>query len=190
MLSNNEKIIEGIAHKNYNVIKSFIDENFKSMCTFVEYKGGTEVDAEDLMQDAMMVLYNIITNKKDIIKEDVNDYFFGIYNRLWQRRFRVQKNDISNEIKVVIYYDIIDEDADIDEHINNNERYNLYNKYINRLTKECKELFNYIFSGLSVMEAAKKLKYSIDFLYKKRSMCKKQLLENIKFDNIFNEIKF
>ncbi|NOZ46225.1 MAG: sigma-70 family RNA polymerase sigma factor [Chlorobi bacterium] len=183
-----EFLIKFIKHDK-SVIEPFIALHFNLLANFVKKFGGSKQDAEDLMQDALYVLYKILKFKKKVILEkNIDEYFRGIYRNIWYYRFRKIEND-KNEIKTIKYDKLesqlsgtllVDNNA-IDE-IKREERYKLYRKHLLKLGKNCQKVLKMTQLGLSNKAMAEIMDYSMDYLYKKKTLCKKNLIESIKND--------
>lgn len=189
MLSNNKKVLEGILKKNRLIIEKFVEYNFTKLLVFVKNNSGTVEDAEDLMQDALIVLYKIVKNSEVKIEENLNLYFSGIYRKLWFRQIQnklkqsdVYYNDISDATTLMLNEETLQE-------INRNERYKLYKKHYYKLDKLCKKIFKMVKNGVHVLEIANELKYKKQYIYTKKILCKKELLERIMKDPMFEKLR-
>jgi RNA polymerase sigma factor (sigma-70 family) len=180
-------ILKGIEKQDNAIIEAFVSDVFQNVESFVLAQGGTIEDAEDLMQDAMMGLFRIVKKKDFVLHKSVADYFFGIVKNLWYNKFR-GKLEIVSHVEVEESKSNYENDENIEEVINKNERYALYEKYINKLDKDCKEIFELTNLGIDVSEIISRFNYTLAYFYKKKSLCKKELITKIKNDPKYNEL--
>lgn len=179
-----QDILYGFAKGDNEVIKKFINEHYTDIKNFVKSKGGDDYDVEEIVQEAFIVFYDVAKTKGETIKGRVVEYFFGIVKNLYFKKLRKSKETLVlfNEET-----DVID-DEDVDNVIAQNERYKLYETYLQQMDDDCKKLFRLIYSGVKTKKILKKMNYSLKYLYKKRSLCKKSLIEKIKNDERYNEL--
>ena len=81
------------------------EEAFPAVASLVQSLGGSQLDAEDVFQDALIVLYEKVTGQPEAIESSVNSYLLGIVKHLWIRKFRedrrfISMNRIETEIKI------------------------------------------------------------------------------------------
>ena len=189
MLSNDKKVLKGLLKKNRLIIEEFVESNFNKLLVFVKDYGGTVEDAEDLMQDALIVLYNTVKNEETEIERNLNLYFCGIYRKLWFmliRRKTKQSYIYDNEI---IENPCLMPEEEMLQEIKKNERYKLYKKHYYKLDKLCKNIFKMLNNGIHVMEIANELNYRKKYIYKKKTLCKQELLERIMKDPMYEKLR-
>ena len=188
MLEKEVRILKGIGRQDSVVIESFISKNADSIIRFVKENGGALEDAEDLIQDAMMVLLKIAMKEEFVLQKSVADYFYGIVKNLWYERFRGKIN-VQDYIEVDrTKSEYIDNDDDIIDAINKNERYALYEKHLNKMDDDCRQIFELTNTGIDVNVIAQKMNYTTAYFYKKKFLCKKELITKIMNDPRYHEL--
>ncbi|MFD2563216.1 RNA polymerase sigma factor [Aquimarina rubra] len=189
-MSNNEerRILEGIAAGNTQVIKAFYKKNYNYIKGFVLQNSGDDTDAEDVFQDALIVIYEKLkSGSLDMNKNvSIRTYLYAVCKNLWRSRLRKKK-------RLIVDSEIIEADEgfemSIAEEIENKEREHLYRKYFLTLSNTCKDLLNLVFKGNSMKDIAAITGYSEGYTRKKKFECKKALLERIEKDPIYKELK-
>ncbi len=190
MLIEDKEFLKGIKEQNNSIIEKFVALHFNKLSLFVKEHGGTKEDAEDIMQDALIILYNVLNNETTKFEKSLSVYFSGIYKKLWFRNIRDKiihannldyyKNFIANSL--IIEKNVLKE-------IEKNDRYKLYMIHFFKLNEDCRNIIEMLNEGIPVSQIIKEYNYSLSYFYKKKSLCKKELLENILNDAVYNELK-
>lgn len=183
-LKRERTILKGFELRDNKIVSEFVNAHYQSVESYIIAKGGSRIEVEDIVQEALMVLFNISKTKDFVLESKVSDYFFGIVKNLFNRRFRTEKVIFITEAEI----EIIDDVEDINDFIVENEKYKLYETYLNKIDSGCKELFEMIFSGMKTEEILEKTGFTVEYFYKKKSLCKKNLLEKIKNDDKYKEL--
>ena len=182
-----EKILAGIVENDRIVIQYVYDKYFVSIKYYVIKHGGTDNDAWDVFQDSLMVVYEQAQSGNLVLQNKFITYFYSICKYRWLKLLRDrspnqhEEFEYKNEVEVLGYNNYV---AQIDEAIEQEERERIYQENFLKLSKECQKLFKLLAKGLTTSEITKKLNYkSTGFTYKKRKLCKEQLLKRIKESN-------
>lgn len=133
-----------------------------SIKNFVRINSGNAQDAEDLIQDAILILLNNIRDGKYKPRPDVSvkTYFYAICKNLWLERIRKRKNN-----RFEYFYDLPEEanelaDIEFQEELLN-ERQQLVQEIFEQATETCKKVLSLFYKHqLSHEEIAKRLGYA------------------------------
>jgi len=181
------KILEGIASGDTRIIKAFYEENFHYIRSYILKNSGEDKDAEDIFQDALIVIYQKLRLNALDINVSIRTYFYAICKNKWKSRLRKQKKIIIDNEALVINEEI---EASIAEEIENKEREHVYRKYFLALSGTCREVLQLVFAGNNMKEIASITGYSEGYTRKKKFECKKSLLEMLEKDPAYQELKF
>lgn len=102
------ELVNGIKNNNTMIISYVYKKNFPVIANFIRLNGGTDDDAKDVFQEAMIVLFNNLQNEEFKLTSKINTYLYSVSRNLWLNELkRNQKNS--------------DNIFDIEETIPNNE---------------------------------------------------------------------
>ncbi|MBQ4819726.1 sigma-70 family RNA polymerase sigma factor [Aquimarina sp. MMG016] len=180
-----QRVLEGIRTGNRAVIKEFYKENFKYIRKYIIQNSGNQEDVEDVFQDAMMILYEKIEFEPLELKASLRTYFFGICKNLWKKRLRRMK-------KIIISDEVFTSEEiqeDITTILDTNDREYLYRKYFIQLSDTCQQLLSLVFKNKTTLEIASSMGYSEGYTRKKKFECKKNLIERVEKDPMYDELK-
>ena len=139
---------------------------YRMMTKLVITNSGTEEEAKDIFQDALIVFWRKVTSGNLVLTSKISTYIYSICLNLWRKELD-RKSRQSNEHKDDVEY------IDIDRE----ERIRIVRKCINELGEICRRiLMYYYFDGLSMSDIAEKIGYSTtDTAKTKKYKCKKKL---------------
>ncbi|WP_420577111.1 RNA polymerase sigma factor [Ekhidna sp.] len=173
----NRKYIERIYDECYPVISNWIRRN-----------SGSERDAEDVFQDTLVVVYQKFKETSFSLDCKLSTFIFSIAKKLWLNRLRTKGRLVYSDFSIEGTISERDEKQS-NSIIEDAEVQVIYKKHFSRLSKECQEILNYFFNGMSMKEIVIKMRYENDGLARKRKFrCKNELVKMVKSDSQYQEL--
>jgi RNA polymerase sigma factor (sigma-70 family) len=173
-------IITGVHNQDDKVLNWLYDNYFQSVRNHVLNNSGSDDDVSDVFQDAIIVLYNQITEDKLRLTSDLKGYFFGIARNVWNSQLRKKQKTIELE------FDLPDEEETEDQSDPTLER--IISRVFQRLKPDQQMVLNLFSDGLSYEEIAVKLNLKNEvYARRKKYLCKEALLELVKEDPEYQE---
>ncbi|WP_299247968.1 sigma-70 family RNA polymerase sigma factor [uncultured Aquimarina sp.] len=182
---NEKEIIRGIISGDETILKSFYHKNFPYLKHHILKQGGSVEDAEDIFQDALLVLYLKLSSNNILVSSSVYGYFYGICKKLWLNHARKERKWMMADL---LDNDHQDNELIATEQIFQKDRKNLLNTYFSNLQESTKQLWYYFFEGKSHREIAIIAGYSEAYIRKKKCESKKKMIQNISKDPIYREL--
>ena len=144
---------------------------YRMMTKLVITNSGTEDEARDIYQDALIVFWEKAKKGNLVLTSKISTFIYSICLNLWRKELE-RKSRLSSEVKDDVEY------MDIEK----KERIQIIRSCINELGETCKRiLMYYYFDGLSMSDIAGKLGYAnTDTAKTKKYKCKKRLDEFVK----------
>ncbi len=173
--SRNSKLIKYIMEMVWNQVKSLVVEN-----------SGTKEDAMQVMQDAFISIYS--KKEKPILISTFSTYFVSICKNMWLNELRKRQ--------VAPAYQILsDEIPELESEIQEKELFEkrrlLYLKYYHKIQKVCQDVLKLVAMGFTNEHITTELAFSsVSYTKNRKSMCNKKLLEMIKEDPEYQELKY
>jgi RNA polymerase sigma factor (sigma-70 family) len=175
---------------NEEVFKRLYNSNYSILLGQLQRKGINKFDAEDLIQEAFLILWRIRNSTRIEIKNP-DSYIKGIINNLTYRFFKEKKKFISfeeSEIDGLFNEKIINIDEEILERLERIDKENNIKNALSELEKEGKmnerkeDIFNKFYhEDKSYFEISKELEASINeigvTLFRLRNEIRKKILE-------------
>jgi len=180
------EILHGFLSGNSKVLSELYSKNFPEVKSYIVKNSGTETDAKDIFQDALVVTYQKLKSESLSLECSLATYIFAVSRNMWMNSLRKRKKTV-----------LIDNKPDISENLERNilfqiekrERFSLYHKYFMKLGSSCQELLHHFFLGKKMQEIASLMGYSPAYVRKKKFECKQKLLEMIEVDPLFKELR-
>lgn len=175
------KLIEGIKKGDDKSVNYLYDSSFDTIKNYILNNTGTEEDAYDIFQDAIMVLFKKVQLNNLNKNTDVRGFIFGVSRNLWHEHLR--KNKISIDIKGEEPMDDFDHTTFLDTPLEQ-----IVQRAFLKLKPECQKVLKMVVEGKDYPAIAKKMKYgSVDYARRKKYLCKEALVNIIKADPEFKD---
>lgn len=148
--------------------------------------GGSDEDAKDVFQDAVIVVYEKAKKPDFELTSKFSTYFYGICNNIWRSR---QQKKSASEVTIPDHAKFIpDDSSDVD--ILQIERNKLFYKTLRLMGKNCQKLLELFFQKLSMVEIAREMGYASEgYARVQKSKCKDRLVELVKNTAEFTELQ-
>lgn len=180
----NKTIVEGIRKQDKQILKDLYASYFSTIKRFIIDNNGSEQDAKDVFQEAIIIIYRKAKEGNLTISSSFKSYIYGVCRFIWIKQLAKYKED-SEQRGVYLEYEEI---PDITDEYKKNEQYKLYQKHFKRLEEGCQKLLQLFLKKVSLKEIAEMLGIeSMQFVKRKKYKCKEQLVRYIKSDPNYKE---
>jgi RNA polymerase sigma factor (sigma-70 family) len=165
------QIIEKIRKGDESALDYLYRKNYKMMTRIVTNNNGTEDEAKDIFQDAIIVFWQKVRTDEFVLTSKISTFIYSVCQNLWRKELE-RKSRLTNEVADSKEY------SDFDRQ----EREKILHSCINELGETCRKvLMYYYFDNLSMQEIADKMGFAnADTAKTKKYKCKKELDDLIK----------
>ena len=158
-----------------------------SVTRFIMTKGGNAEDAQDIFQDALLILFEK-TRKGDFqIEKKFYSYLMVICRNLWGNRLQrksFREVTLPEQVKLKA-------DDDILSLILKEEEEKLFWSAFEKLGKDCQKILKLFFQKVKMEKIKEVMGFgSVGYTKKRKHQCKGKLVEFVKADSSFNELSF
>jgi RNA polymerase sigma factor (sigma-70 family) len=178
--------IEGIRKGD----KKVLDEIYKKFYPRTQYmvtrNSGTEEDARDLFQEALMAVYDRINGRPMELTCQFGTFLYSICRNLWLKQLRKRS---------VHFVDVTEAEADLpapdelEEVTLWHDRYQLYMRKFAEIGEQCRQLLLRFMQGADMKTIAAEFGFASESYAKKRKFkCKEQLIQRIMEDADYNRV--
>ncbi|MBN2348878.1 MAG: sigma-70 family RNA polymerase sigma factor [Bacteroidales bacterium] len=182
-----KELVNGILNGQNDVLQLVYDRSFKSVRHLVISNSGKEVDAEDIFQEAFVVLFNKLRDKNFKLTCSLNTYLYSVSRLLWLKELESRKNRKTNLSECDEFVNLSD---DLYKLAFKNERLNLYREIFEELSEDCKKVLQLFLNDVPITEITKIMGFSSDQHTKnRRYRCKKSLINKIRSSKEYKELK-
>ena len=168
---NEKEIFERICKGDEQALEFLYKKYYRMMTKLVITNSGTEEEARDIYQEALIVFWQKSTSGNLVLTSKISTYIYSICQNLWRKELD-RKKRLSHEEK----------DSPVTTDLDARERESIILKCIEQLGDTCKKvLMYYYFDEMSMQDIAEKLGFAnTDTAKTKKYKCKKKLDDLIK----------
>lgn len=160
------EVLERVSRGDEAALDYLYKKHYKMMTRIVLNNNGSEDEAKDVFQDALLVFWQKAVSGKLVLTSKISTYIYSICLNLWRKELDRKSRHSSEEVEQSIYQDY-----------EKNERIKIITDCINQLGDTCRRILTYhYFDGLSMSDIAEKLSFAnTDTAKTKKYKCKKKL---------------
>ncbi|MFK5855108.1 MAG: sigma-70 family RNA polymerase sigma factor [Bacteroidota bacterium] len=176
----NDEIVNGIRNSNKEIIQYIYHQLLHVVKRYVVKNSGDESSAEDIFQEAMIVLFEKIRKEELYLTCSFSTYFIAICKKLWLNQLRRKSYDKINYIDSFEQHMIFESTFDVSFE---NDFTQLFFKHFNCLSDKCQQVLILHFKKTPAAEIAIKLGFkNKEYAISRKYKCLKRLIDSIKSD--------
>lgn len=183
-----QSYIEGLANNDSAIIQSIYKKFVPKVISYIRNNSGDEVQAQDVVQEVMIVLFNQAKVKSLQLSCPFDAYFFLLCKRKWLNELKkasnkgvtIKEEETSNNEPTA---DMVGETELFEE------KQQLFDAMFQKLGEKCQEVLKHSFTIKSMEEVAEKLNVTYGYVRKKKSLCTGQLTQWIQENSRFKSLK-
>ncbi|WP_257666422.1 RNA polymerase sigma factor [Parapedobacter tibetensis] len=150
--------IAGIALGNAEAIAGLYSDYFPMILNMVVQNNGTEEEAKDVFQEAVIVLFDRIKRGNFELSSKLKTYIYSVCRRLWLKQLGYQGrafHDISS------YEETIPVEEDLVQHLEKDMHLSLMEEALDKLGEPCRSIIqDFYILNLSMQEICEKFGYT------------------------------
>lgn len=160
------EVLARVSRGDEDALDYLYKKHYKMMTRIVLNNNGSEDEAKDVFQDALLVFWQKAVAGKLVLTSKISTYIYSICLNLWRKELDRKSRLSSEEVEQTIY-----------QEYEKNERIKIITDCINQLGDTCRRILTYhYFDGLSMSDIADKLDFAnTDTAKTKKYKCKKKL---------------
>ncbi|KAF2516112.1 RNA polymerase sigma factor [Flavobacterium foetidum] len=183
-----QKYIDGLAANDSVIIEMIYKKFAPKVCMFITNNSGDKDQAQDVIQEILILLFNQAKANKLRLTCPFDAYFFLLCKRRWLNELKKSENQ-----RVTIYEHVVSTNESAQDLIAQTEEFDekqqLFDTMFQKLGEKCQEVLKLSFSLKTMEEVAAKLNVTYGYVRKKKSLCVGQLTQWIQEAKNFNLLK-
>lgn len=177
-------VIDGIRRRDKDVLKYVYKQYFPMVRYFIMRNHGSEEDAQDVFQEAVVALYQKVRRRNLVLECSFKTYFYSIVRHMWLQQLERKK--------VRFEYSELEEFIVLEEH----EIYDdfqakkaIYQRHFMQLTELCRKILVMFVDKVPFEEIAAILGYKgRQYAIKRKYECMKSLINRVFADPEFKKL--
>jgi len=187
-----QKYIDALLQNDMVMLHELYQKFPPKITWMVLQNNGTESDAADIFQEALLSVYNKAKTGQFILTCPLESFLYIVCKKIWLKELR-KRNAQQVTVSAAVEYN---EDANKDvallaeECRLQQERKNLLKEKISELGENCRQLIRMSMCGKPMHEVAALLNMTYGYARKRKSECLQKLLALIKKSAKYNALKW
>ena len=177
--------LDGILRGHRPTLEQLYAQLFPMTNKWVSANGGNGQDAEDVFQDAVMVVFEKARQPGFQLTSKFSTFFIGICRNLWlSRRQKKSRSDVT--ITDGAKYMVADYSEPDFEKV---DRKRLFDRALSQLGEDCQRLLRMSFQKMPMEKIAKQMGYGSEgYARRRKCQCKDRLVKLVKSQPEFMEL--
>lgn len=184
--TSDQQLLEGIIEADPLRIKQIYDLALPSVIHWIKENNGTEADARDVYQEALIALFRKLEDGEFTLTCTLKSFLRIMCRNLWLAKVRNQKKFTATPLEDI---EEVNLDDGLSKRLEQSEKEQLYFKHFDQLDENCRKILQWFFDKVSLKEIAFKLNTSEGYIKKRKYLCKEKLMKRIQDDPVFEELK-
>ncbi len=138
-LEEEKLILKGLAESNKQAIETIYRENYAMIQAFILNNSGSQDDARDIFQEAMIVLFEKARSGSFELSSQLKTYIYSVCRRLWLKRLNKMQRYNGNleNMEETIFVE-----EDLEQHEKRNNDFTLMENALSKIGEPCKSLLD------------------------------------------------
>lgn len=167
------------------VLRHVYKSYFWRVNAFIHDSHGDEQDAEDVFQEALVIIFQKLRDENFEIQCSFKTFFFSVCRYLWFRQLALRKQQAEANAAFPDQEDVFQLSDDVFHAIDDSAARRLVQKHFAKLGETCQKILQLFATHVSMKEIAEILGVSEKFVKKKKFECKERLISQVKSDPLF-----
>jgi RNA polymerase sigma factor (sigma-70 family) len=136
-LEKEQELLKGLADNAKGAIEAIYKDNYGLIQHFVINNNGSEDDARDIFQEALMVLYEKAQSGTFELNCQIRTYLYSVCRRLWLKKLQQNRRF---ETPIENLEDLVPVEEDLESHEKQNQQYVVMRTAMGKIGEPCKSL--------------------------------------------------
>lgn len=158
MYNSDEEILRGLRRERQDALKQVYKIVYPSVLAYIKNNSGSEDEAQDIFQEAMIVFYQKAMNEEFKLSATIKTFVFAVAKNLWLKKLR----DTKAHTDIGYYENVLSDDEDEKEFNEQQEKVKTaLVEYLNGLGDPCRKLLILYYYEKKCMDViAQEMEYS------------------------------
>ncbi|MBN2480514.1 MAG: sigma-70 family RNA polymerase sigma factor [Bacteroidales bacterium] len=180
-------LINGLISRDEKVISRLYALYYQSVRFFVIKNNGSDDDAKDIFQNAIMILFQKFRDDGFRLTCSIKTYIHSVSRILWLRELKKRQKQVD---QFILEEECIDHGSDVAEIYDHNERLFLYRSIFEKMSQNCQKILTLFHEGRSIREITRIMGFKNEQHTKNRCYrCRLTLMKKIQATYGYQELR-
>lgn len=153
------ELLEGLRSGDNSVISYIYKTCYPSVSHLIIGNKGTEDEAKDIFQEAVMVLYDKVTHENFELSSKLSTFLYAVCRRLWLKQLNKRENSMGTQDSDGM--EIADVESDVQFHIDKEHEFAKMDSAMSQLGEPCQTILkDFYIRNKSMNEICEKFGYT------------------------------
>ena len=178
-------LLEGLLGADAVAVRTIYDTVLPGVLLDIRQMGGTESTGRDVFQEGLMALYKRLQAGDFMLTCTLKSYLRVVCRKLYLRHRRDRQREVDAPPGLP---ERVDLDPLAQTQLEHAERERVFWYHFDRLETGCRDILRAAFAGHTLREIAAERGTTENYIKKRKSVCKKHLLDAIRQDARYDEL--
>ena len=179
IMTDEHQLIEDLKIGKRSAYKAVYERCYKMSYALITKNNGKAEDAEDIFQEAMIVLVNNLRKPGFVLKAKISTYLYSVIRQMWLYKLRSKKTKVELTDSHSHVVDLGEEEISAKKAFE--EKHHLIKKMLQDLSEECRKLIvDYYYKNIKLKDIGKTMGYTDAFVKVKKNRCMNGFITKIK----------
>ncbi|UKT65810.1 RNA polymerase sigma factor [Pedobacter mucosus] len=152
------EVILGILNNSEDTLSKLYKAYFAMVLQFILNNNGSEDDAKDVYQEAIIILYNKIKEGNFELSSKLKTYIYSVCRRIWLKKLTLNSKKTGN---ITDYEDVFAVEEDVEQHEEKDMQFVKMQSALEHLGEPCKTIIqDFYIHNLSMQDICEKFGYT------------------------------
>lgn len=157
-IERDQELLQGLAVDDDKSLKAIYLENFPMIARMVQQHNGSEDDAKDVFQEAMIILYEKVQEGDFVLSSRLKTFLYAVCRRLWMKKLQgaYREGPLAEETE-----DSIPVEDTLEAHAEKDLQFRKMEESMGKIGEPCKTILeDYYIHRKSMQEIAERFGYT------------------------------
>lgn len=182
--SQDNNLIVGLRQGDKKTLRVLYKKYFEGVMRFVVGNGGNKMDAEDIFQEVLIVLFRKTLDPEWQPSGDLGGYLTGIGKNLWLKHLRSTRKLPTVPLPEKREIELDYEEEELAQRA---MKERIFFEHLKNLGDGCQKILTWFFEKIPLKEIASRLNSTEAYIKKRKFQCKERLVKAIEKDMRFRQ---
>jgi RNA polymerase sigma factor (sigma-70 family) len=158
LLQSDDQLLAAVKNQDEKALNFIYRSYFPMVQHFITSNSGTEQEAKDIYQEAVIVLYENLQQEEFVLTCKIKTYLYSVCRRLWLKRLAEKSRYVGKIEDFESFIPFVKEDAEIEER---DLQFRVMQQALSQLGEPCRTILeDFFIQGYTMQQITDKMGYT------------------------------